>query len=381
MAARSGVRTLNDMTIEQKSKTYICVSWAVVLSLALVHAQTGLPVNPPTTQSPEEFSAVKAKAEAGDAQAQYVLGMAYRDGNGVLENDELAVRWYRKAAEQGNASAQNALGVVYGLGRGVEKDPAEAVRWYRQAAKQGNDAAMFNLGASYYNGQGVPTDLVQAYAWFVSAEHAGNAPAKEAVTRMKSELKFDREVVEGMLAVARKYASGQDIPANMPEAIVWYRKAADAGFSAAAWDLSKMYAEGKGVTKDPAEASLWRQKAIAAEYAPALFETGLALWKGEGVSQNRSEAAQWFARAARQGYAPAMQNLAVMYGSGDGVQKDLITSYMWFLLADLNGSPTAKPGIEMISKELTPKQIEKARERARQFHFAGASRPTLKVHH
>jgi TPR repeat protein len=59
------------------------------------------------------------------------------------------MRWYRKAAEQGFAEAQCNLGVMYRLGRGVPQDDAEAMRWYRKAAKQGNAQAQNGLIIMY----------------------------------------------------------------------------------------------------------------------------------------------------------------------------------------------------------------------------------------
>ena len=60
--------------------------------------------------SKESVKSLKEKAQAGDAQAQYDLGVAYADGKGVPKDEVEAVKWYRKAAEQGDASAQNNLG-------------------------------------------------------------------------------------------------------------------------------------------------------------------------------------------------------------------------------------------------------------------------------
>ena len=45
-------------------------------------------------------------AELGDAGAQGSLGWMYATGEGVLQDDAEAVRWYRLAAEQGYAGAQ-----------------------------------------------------------------------------------------------------------------------------------------------------------------------------------------------------------------------------------------------------------------------------------
>jgi hypothetical protein len=49
-------------------------------------------------------------AEAGDATAQYNLGVMYAEGQGVPQDDEEAAKWFRKAAEQGDADAQCTLG-------------------------------------------------------------------------------------------------------------------------------------------------------------------------------------------------------------------------------------------------------------------------------
>ena len=59
----------------------------------------------------ESIAELRKKAEAGDAKAQGRLGYwyatdQYDTGEGALEDDKEAVKWYRKAAEQGVAMAQ-----------------------------------------------------------------------------------------------------------------------------------------------------------------------------------------------------------------------------------------------------------------------------------
>src|SRR5262245_47654635 len=76
-------------------------------------------------------------AEAGIAEAQWLLGGCYRDGNGVTADIDEALRWYRLAADQGEPKAQVNLGWCYESGNGVEKDPTAAAALYRQAAESG----------------------------------------------------------------------------------------------------------------------------------------------------------------------------------------------------------------------------------------------------
>ena len=92
----------------------------------------------------EQAAKAKTKAQAGDTEAQFVLGIMYANGSGVEQDFKEAVKWFRKAAHQGYARAQYNLGGMYRDGLGVEQDLKEAVKWYQKAAEQGNaDAQNF----------------------------------------------------------------------------------------------------------------------------------------------------------------------------------------------------------------------------------------------
>jgi hypothetical protein len=73
----------------------------------------------------------------GDAGAQYWLGVAYYQGQGVPQDFERAAKWIREAAEQGYAQAQLDLGYLYHGGQGVPQDDVQATLWVRRAAEQG----------------------------------------------------------------------------------------------------------------------------------------------------------------------------------------------------------------------------------------------------
>src|SRR5215831_17224848 len=59
-----------------------------------------------------------------------------------------AVAACRRLAEQGYTSAQSMLGTMYENGEGVPQDPDEAVKWYRKAATRGDGEAVYNLTCS-----------------------------------------------------------------------------------------------------------------------------------------------------------------------------------------------------------------------------------------
>ena len=71
----------------------------------------------------------------GSAEDQYSLAFCYCNGKeGLLENKWMAEALFRKAAEQGHADAQIKLGSMYNGGEGVEQNLEMAVSWYREAA-------------------------------------------------------------------------------------------------------------------------------------------------------------------------------------------------------------------------------------------------------
>ena len=80
------------------------------------------------------FDVWKPLAENGDEWAQYSLGVMYRDGLGIKENDTLAEKWTRLSAEQGNRVAAYNLGIIYQLGYGVDIDFVEAMKWFDLAS-------------------------------------------------------------------------------------------------------------------------------------------------------------------------------------------------------------------------------------------------------
>ena len=71
-----------------KTAQHLLVTLAAVIACLL-----------PLTAKAETFEETRAKAEQGDAEAQFNLGSCYDNGEGVEMNKTEAVKWFRKAAE------------------------------------------------------------------------------------------------------------------------------------------------------------------------------------------------------------------------------------------------------------------------------------------
>jgi TPR repeat protein len=113
-----------------------------------------------------EFTALVAKAQAGDPVAQFKVAGYHARGEAVAQDLAEAAKWLLLSAQQGYAPAQNNLAVCYATGAGVEKDLAQAIAWIRKSADQGYARAQCYLGLSFAKGEGVPRDQAQAIEWF-----------------------------------------------------------------------------------------------------------------------------------------------------------------------------------------------------------------------
>ncbi len=123
------------------------------------------------------FQWCQRAADGHLAWAEYNLGLMYRRGEGVAQDDAEAAYWYRLAGSQGYAEAQVKLGGLYYLGIGVRRDYAEAARWFLKAAEQGEAEAQFQLGCLYETGLGVEQDYGEYRRWMREAARQGHAEA------------------------------------------------------------------------------------------------------------------------------------------------------------------------------------------------------------
>ena len=136
--------------------------------------------------TPEAFRWLRSAADKGDAGAQVLIGNAYHEGRGVRQDYVEAARWYRKAADQGYATALTGLGIIYLEGQGVEKDLQEGLRLLRLSADQGSTAGMYELGVAYENGKGVLVDLDTAAEWYRRADEAGFSAARAKLDALEA---------------------------------------------------------------------------------------------------------------------------------------------------------------------------------------------------
>lgn len=98
-------------------------------------------------------------AEAGDANAQNIVGGCIQGGNGVPRNPVTALAWYEKSVAQGFAKAEVNLGTLLLHGDdGIAPDQGRAAQLFQAAMAQGYAHAIFERGLMHRDGQGGAAD-------------------------------------------------------------------------------------------------------------------------------------------------------------------------------------------------------------------------------
>jgi TPR repeat protein len=123
------------------------------------------------------LQAVITRAEGGDPEAQFEVGLALAGGD-RFDSAE-AARWLLKAAEQSHAQAQYSLGLMYLKGQGVPRDKSLSRLWMSKAANLGDAGAQYEFGLrehrlSLDENSEVALELkIEAYKWLLLAAAQG----------------------------------------------------------------------------------------------------------------------------------------------------------------------------------------------------------------
>lgn len=133
--------------------------------------QDGTGQSPETSQEPSRAEKLLADGQNGNGRAYTDLGRMYEQGNGVEQNYEQALEYYRLSAEAENPDFKGMryAGLMYRDGVGVERDSSEAAACFQVAAESGDVSAAYFLGLLYEEGDGVEQSADEARNWYEKA--------------------------------------------------------------------------------------------------------------------------------------------------------------------------------------------------------------------
>lgn len=147
--------------------------------------------------------------------------------------------------------------------------------------------ALFDQGIAAYD----VGDFAQAFEIWLPLAQTGNMSAQRNVANMLRQ--------------------GLGTEQDLPRAVYFYRRAAEAGLVNAMINLGAMLRAGEGVDRpDPEAATQWFFTAARAGDPRAQYVLGVMAAKGEGIDQDRDAAERLIRLAARQGLRNANLRLA-----------------------------------------------------------------------
>ena len=263
----------------------------------------------------ENFDLIKELAENGNATAMYLLAQYFRSYEFNMEKFK---EWLSKAIEAGEALAKIRWYSEFEQEKELDKNVLEEVL---NMAENDNIYAMFELGR-YYDLNKVNKNYEEAVKWYEKAAEQGYSMAQVNLGNM--------------------YANSKGVEQNYEEAAEWYKKAAEQGYPVAQYNLGIMYANSKGVEQNYEEAAEWYKKAAEQNYSFAQNNLGTLYRFGNGVKQDFGEAIKWYKKAAEQGDDCAQHNLGDMYYNGNGVERDYKEAVKWYRKAAEQGFACAQ---------------------------------------
>ncbi len=205
-------------------------------------------------------------------------------------------------------------------------DFTTALREWTTLAKQGNADAHYNLGLMYASGQGVPQDDKMAMKYFAQAAERGDAEIQYKVG-----LRYHLLALRHYIKISKGVTQGDKMAVRLlKQAAELYTQSAEQGHTTAQYKLGVMYTAGNGVTQDD------------------------------------NTAVKWYTRAAEQGHTDAQYGLSIKYAFGRGVIEDYLRALMWANIARYNGFEDAGKFIGFLVERMTPQQIAKAQDLARE---------------
>jgi TonB family protein len=302
-------------------------------------------------------AAARPLAEAGDPEAQFVLGLLIDMGAGARLDHDVALGWLQQAAEH-HALAAHYLRWKFETGSGITKpDPAALAHWRSVAGERPEIASPYDRWLGLRAGL-VASKLSRATLWMMSRASEGDVIAEANLADVyisqgwiapnpEQHLYWLRQAaahgdVSSVERLASYYELGVFVDKDPAQVLALRRQAAEAGSASAQFGLGEQYRTGDGVAANPVEAAKWLRLAAAQDHLEALLRLGDLLRAGAPeLPVDFAAAMQVSRRAAALGSAEALADVAGMLREGQGAPKDPAAAARLYEEAAAKGYPHA----------------------------------------
>ena len=288
-----------------------------------------------------------------NAKAQFLLGLSYQEGRGVIESPIGAFGAYKRAAELGYKDAKVKVARCYLHGYGVKKDEVEAAILMEPLAENGIAEAQRLLGMMYEYGLGQKKDFDKALTWYGNAAKQGLAHAQ-----YKYGMLLMKKIDDAAHAKRVVTINIPDEECKIPEE--WLLKAAEQDYVAAWRGLGELYENHfrRGKCEDGVK---WLEKAGNAGDAAAIR---LLVGKYFGIAgrvEDKFKETYWTLRYLALDATKTDAALAKIYNDIiKRIDKDVEGRK---LLREVRAQIVAEGGVDVTSEEYQSAQKSKIAER------------------
>uniref|UniRef100_A0A674AY03 SEL1L adaptor subunit of SYVN1 ubiquitin ligase n=1 Tax=Salmo trutta TaxID=8032 RepID=A0A674AY03_SALTR len=233
----------------------------------------------------------------------------------ILQNYELALKYFQKAAEQGWVDGQLQLGTMYYNGIGVKRDYKQAFKFFNLASQAGHILAFYNLAQMHATGTGVLRSCHTAVELFKNVCERGRwSDRLMAAYGNFKDGDMDGALVQYLLLAEQGYEVAQSNVAfildqkeaqifneneTYPRALLHWTRAAAQGYTVARIKLGDYHFYGYGTDVDYETAVIHYRLASEQQHsAQAMFNLGYMHEKGLGIKQDIHLAKRFYDMAA-----------------------------------------------------------------------------------
>lgn len=306
-----------------------------------------------------EINDLKRKAEDGDADAAYELGLKYKKGKGVLKDETTALKYLQMSAEKNNSDAKYLVALAM-MNETLPAEPNKVFTYLLDAANAGLPDAQYLVSQCYFVGYGTEKNKEIGMDWCTKSAQNGDREAqyvigsglynneqyKEAFNWIKKSAEQSHRIAQQVLGIM--YYFGNGVVKDHEIAAQWFQQSADSGYDWGQFWLARSY-DDKG---DRDEALEWYNKALAntsddnlKKYAYS--NMGNLYYNGNDLEQ----AVRYYTLAAELNNNHACYALGEMYQMGDGVLQNPVKAKALFLKSAELGYNKAQYKLGLLCKE------------------------------
>ena len=263
-----------------------------------------------------EVSSCWSGAHSGNSDDQLRLAKCYVSGNGITQDDKMALGWLKKAADQGIIEAQLIAGEWTINGKGTEKDIARGLKYYELAADQNSEMAYSMLGDCYFDGIIIEADYLKAVKYLT-----------KAVTK---------EIPSALFKLGVCYRNGLGVKQDFAVAFPNIRKAAEKGYCPALYCMGESYEYGNGISIDYTKALACYKASLEKTWECTIIKKTIE--DGKAGSKRLENIGKYWALANEKKDAQAQHDVGLCFMSGDGVPVSSEEALKWFKLSEEQGN-------------------------------------------